>query len=157
MAATQAEPHSSAASSHIHDNTVNDSAALEEGLVVVPSSSSPLSSSSSSSTTTTPSQPKKQQSFRIPLGLLYALGWFATGNTLIGIGNVLVSLSHNVGATSAVEADLQGLFLTRGLGQIIASPLVAKAFARTTSLAYSHYMLMLNLVLLGILWCVASK
>jgi len=91
----------------------------------------------------------------IALGWVYALAWFVSGNTLIGIGSVLNTLCTNVGE-SAVDSTVQGLFLVRGLGQVLIGPAIANIFAASDSLPKCHFIV--NMVFLGLtlLWAFAG-
>jgi len=70
---------------------------------------------------------------------------------------VLLTLSRNVGSSSAVTVELQGLFIIRGLSQLGATPLMAKVFASTHHVPTCHLILISNLIGLGVLWSIAGE
>ena len=62
----------------------------------------------------------------IPIGVCYAGCMFVCGNVLIGIGDALVQISDNVQMT---PEETGGLFLMRGVGQIMATLFCADLYS----------------------------
>ena len=70
-------------------------------------------------------RPRLRQNI-IPVGVCYAGCMFVCGNVLIGIGDALVELADQVNIT---QEDTGGLFLVRGVGQILATLFCADLYS----------------------------
>jgi hypothetical protein len=88
---------------------------------------------------------------KIPVGVAYAMCMGVAGNVLIGIGDVLTDLAGDVHSVS-VSDKLQCLFLVRGVGQLVATPLAAEVFAGTNG----HSILLACLLAVVALWACST-
>jgi MFS family permease len=87
----------------------------------------------------------------LPVGVSFALCMAVAGNVLIGIGDLLTSFASDVGESS-VSFKLEWLFLVRGIGQLIATPIAAELF----NVLNGNTLLLYCLGVITFLWLVSS-
>jgi MFS family permease len=94
-------------------------------------------------------KPARWQQEMIPVGVCYAGCMFVCGNVLIGIGDALVELAHTV---KMPPEDTGGLFLMRGVGQILATLFCADIY----STYHGNGILAACCIVVAVLWVLGA-